>query len=42
MEAVDMLQGWKTLIIIAHRLSTIQKCDHVYEIVNGQAIERKN
>lgn len=41
MEAVDMLQGWKTLIIIAHRLSTIQKCDHVYEIVNGQAIERK-
>lgn len=41
MEAVDMLQGWKTLIIIAHRLSTIQKCDHVYEIVDGQAIERK-
>ena len=41
MEAVDMLQGWKTLIIIAHRLSTIQKCDHVYEIVDGKAIERK-
>lgn len=41
MEAVDMLQGWKTLIIIAHRLSTIQKCDHVYEIVDGQAVERK-
>lgn len=41
MEAVDMLQGWKTLIIIAHRLSTIQKCDYVYEIVDGQAVERK-
>ena len=41
MEAVDMLQGWKTLIIIAHRLSTIQKCDHVYEIINGQAVERE-
>lgn len=41
MEAVDMLQGWKTLIIIAHRLSTIQKCDHVYEIVDGRAVERR-
>ena len=40
MEAVDMLQGWKTLIIIAHRLSTIQKCNHVYEIKNGGILER--
>lgn len=39
MEAVDMLQGWKTLIIIAHRLSTIKKCNHVYEILDGQAVE---
>ena len=40
MEAVDMLQGWKTLIIIAHRLSTIKKCNHVYEIIDGQAVEK--
>lgn len=40
MEAVDMLQGWKTLIIIAHRLSTIRKCTHVYEIKDGGIIER--
>ena len=37
MEAIDALQGNKTLIIIAHRLSTIKKCDKVYEIVNGKA-----
>ena len=40
MEAVDMLQGWKTLIIIAHRLSTIRKCSHVYEIKDGGILER--
>lgn len=37
MEAVDALQGRKTLIIIAHRLSTIQNCDKVYEIKGGKA-----
>lgn len=37
MEAIDMLQGNKTLIIIAHRLTTIQNCDAVYEIKNGKA-----
>ncbi len=41
MEAIDALQGEKTLIIIAHRLSTIQNCDVAYEIANGKAIERK-
>lgn len=35
MEAIDLLQGQKTLIIIAHRLSTIQNCDEVYEIKEG-------
>lgn len=34
--AIDSLAGKKTIIIIAHRLSTIKKCDHVYEIKNGQ------
>ena len=41
MEAIDALQGEKTLIIIAHRLSTIQNCDVAYEIVDGKAVERK-
>ena len=41
MEAIDALQGEKTLIIIAHRLSTIQNCDVAYEIVDGKAVERE-
>jgi len=36
MEAIDLLQGRKTLIIIAHRLSTIENCDIVYEIKDGE------
>lgn len=38
MEAINMLQGEKTLIIVAHRLTTIEKCDKVYEIKDGKAI----
>ena len=40
MEAIDALHGHKTLIIVAHRLSTIEKCDKIYEIVNGIAVAR--
>lgn len=40
MESIEALQGHKTLIIIAHRLSTIKKCDRIFEIVNGLAVER--
>lgn len=40
MEAIDALHGHKTLIIVAHRLSTIQKCDKIYEIVDGVAVAR--
>lgn len=39
MESINNLQGEKTLIIVAHRLTTIEKCDKVYEISNGKAIE---
>lgn len=38
MEAIESLQGLKTLIIVAHRLTTIQSCDAVYEIAEGKAI----
>lgn len=38
MEAIESLQGFKTLIIVAHRLTTIQSCDVVYEIAGGKAI----
>ena len=41
MEAIEYLIGRKTLIIVAHRLSTIKQCDYIYEIKDGQAIQRK-
>lgn len=41
MEAIESLQGHKTLIIVAHRLTTIKSCDEVYEIADGKAV-RKN
>ncbi|MBD5487949.1 MAG: ABC transporter ATP-binding protein [Lachnospiraceae bacterium] len=41
MEAIDSLQGNKTLIIVAHRLTTIRNCDVIYEIADGRAVERK-
>lgn len=40
MEAIDALQGEKTLIIVAHRLTTIRNCDSIYEIVNGKIVKR--
>lgn len=41
MEAIDALQGIKTMIIVAHRLTTIRNCDKIYEIKDGQAVERR-
>lgn len=40
MQAIEILQGQKTLIIIAHRLSTIEKCDIIFE-VNDKSIKQK-
>lgn len=40
MEAIDALQGSKTLIIVAHRLTTIRNCNVIYEIKDGQAVCR--
>lgn len=39
MEAIDRLQGRKTLIIIAHRLTTIKNCDMVFKVENGKVME---
>ena len=40
MEAIESLQGSKTLIIIAHRLTTIQNADIIYEVGDGKVTER--
>ncbi len=42
MEAIEQLQGDKTLIIIAHRLTTVRKCDIIYEIRDGVAAQRES
>lgn len=38
MEAIEALNGSKTIIIIAHRLTTIENCSIVYRIEDGKAI----
>ena len=40
MEAIESLQGSKTMIIIAHRLTTIQNADIIYEDGDGKVTER--
>ncbi|MDE6946927.1 MAG: ABC transporter ATP-binding protein/permease [Anaeroplasmataceae bacterium] len=40
MEAIDALQGHKTLIIIAHRLNTIRQCDRFFEVEDKKIIEK--
>lgn len=40
MEEIDALHGTVTMIIVAHRLSTVSKCDRIFEIKDGMAIER--
>ena len=39
MEAVNALQGDKTIIIVAHRLSTLSNCDLLYKLENGRVIQ---
>ncbi len=40
MEAIEHLQGVKTMIIIAHRLTTIRNVDVIYEVGDGRVAER--
>ena len=36
MEAIDRLQGRKTLIIIAHRLTTVANCKIIFRVTDGK------
>ena len=38
MDAIQALQGFKTIIIVAHRLSTVQHCDRLYRIEDAQIV----
>ena len=40
MEAIENLQGTKTMIIIAHRLTTIRNVDIIYEVGEGKVVEK--
>ncbi len=36
MEAVESLQGSKTIILVAHRLTTVEHCDWIYRLEDGK------
>lgn len=38
MQAVQALQGEKTVIIVAHRLSTVEYCDRLYRLENARIV----
>ena len=40
MEAIEHLQGVKTMIIIAHRLTTIRSADEIYEVGEGRVVRK--
>ena len=40
MEAIDNLQGTKTILIIAHRLTTIRNVDMIYEVAGGKVLPK--
>ena len=42
MNAVESLQGSRTIIIIAHRFSTIKNCDYIYKLENGRVVLEGN
>ena len=42
MNAVESLQGSRTILIIAHRFSTIKNCDYIYKLENGRIVLEGN
>jgi ABC-type bacteriocin/lantibiotic exporter with double-glycine peptidase domain len=40
MEAIDSLQGTRTIILIAHRLTTLKKCDRIYLLEKGKIVDQ--
>ena len=36
MNSIQNFKQQMTIIMIAHRLQTIEKCDQVYEVINGE------
>lgn len=40
MEAIDNLQGTKTILIIAHRLTTIRNADMIFEVAGGKVLPK--
>ena len=40
MQAVQALQGEKTVIIVAHRLSTVEYCDRLYRLENARIVDK--
>jgi ABC-type multidrug transport system fused ATPase/permease subunit len=39
MQAVQALQGDKTVLIVAHRLSTVEYCDRLYRLDAGRIVD---
>jgi ABC-type multidrug transport system fused ATPase/permease subunit len=38
MQAVNALQGEKTILIVAHRVSTVEHCDRLYRLERGRIV----
>ena len=38
-QAVQALQGEKTVIIVAHRLSTVEYCDRLYRLESSRIVD---
>ena len=39
-QAVQALQGEKTVIIVAHRLSTVEYCDRLYRLEDSRIVDQ--